>query len=375
MNKSMQPLENTIESFPNTYVHDITFDWYAKRLAVSSSDGKIKIYSKLVDSKWKLNYDFRAHDDVVNKVKWAHPDFGSIIATSSFDKTVIIWEEPKINSIFQSQDSPDLIENKPWIVRAKLSDSKEVIEDIKFAPKYKGLLLATASSDGSFRIYEAPDIMNLGSWQIRSSNRVNPNGISAISWSQNNLNPLMLAIGCKDDAQNQKKFSGTTKIPEENMKSLHDDNLLMIYKENEDEWKLLKYMTYPNPLEKKLDYQHKQTVSDVAWGPVLGRSFDVLASCGKEGIFIWYLRYDNNSMNIIKAGKIMEGGDIVVWRVSWNMMGTVLASSDNRRVIKLWKNISDKWECVNTIKEEESEEGNALKENGIQDSKFFVKKI
>lgn len=371
----MQPLENTIESFPNTYVHDITFDWYARKLAVSSSDGKIKIYSKYSDSKWKLNYDFRAHDDIVNKVKWAHPDFGSILATSSYDKTVIIWEEPKVNSLFQQQDSPDLIENKPWIVRAKLSDSKEVIEDIKFAPKYKGLLLATASSDGFFRIYEAPDIMNLGSWQIRSTNKVNQNGINAFSWSQNNLNPLMLAIGCKDsESQIKKQLAHGGKITEEKSKSIHNDNLLMIYKETEDEWKLLKYMSYPNPSEKTLDFQHKQTVNDVAWGPVLGRSFDVLASCGKEGIFVWYLRFENNTINITKAGKIMEGGDVIVWRVSWNMMGTVLASSDNKRVIKLWKNISDNWECVNTIKEEENEE-EQNKNQSFHDMKFLSKKI
>ncbi len=55
MSKSLQPLENIIESFPNTYFMISPFNWYAKRLAVSSSDGKIKIYSKL----------------------WAHPDFGS----------------------------------------------------------------------------------------------------------------------------------------------------------------------------------------------------------------------------------------------------------------------------------------------------------
>lgn len=364
----MQPLENTIESFPTTFVHDITFDWYAKRLAVSSSDGKIKIYSKSADGKWKNNYEFRAHDDIVNKVKWAHPDFGSIIATSSYDKTVIIWEEPKSNPFFQSQDSPDQIENKAWTIRAKLSDSKEVIEDIKFAPKSKGLLLATASSDGIFRIYEAPDIMNLGSWQILSTNKVNSNGISALSWSQNNMHPLMLAIGCKDDSQT-KKVSANNKVFDEKYKSLHDDNLLMIYSENKEEWKLLKYMTFPQLTEKTLDYQHKQTVNDVAWGPVMGRSFDILASCGKEGIFIWYLRFDNSVMNIIKAGKIMEGGDVVVWRVSWNMMGTVLASSDNRRIIKLWKNISDKWECSNTIQEEEGEEF------GRKESDFLYRRI
>ncbi len=89
---------------------------------------------------------------------------------------------------------------------------------------------------------------------------------------------------------------------------------------------------------------------------------------------IWYLSYNNNFMKIKKAGKIMEGGETVVWRVSWNMMGTVLTSSDNRRVIKLWKNISDQRDCVNKIKEEKSEEGNALKK-WVSNSKFFSKKI
>lgn len=367
----MLPVENTIENFSDTSVRDITFDWYARRLAVSSSDGKIKIYSKSSTNSWKLNYDFRAHDDIVNKVKWAHPDFGSIIATSSYDKTVIIWEEPKnVNTPFQVQESPDLVENKLWNVRAKLSDSKEAIEDIKFAPKSKGLLLATASADGIFRVYEAPDIMNLGSWQIRTSTKVNSNGISALSWSQNSLNPLMLAVGCKDESNSKKNNAIGKVIMDEKTKSFHDDNLLMIYnREKDEEWKLLKHLIFPNPSEKLHDFQHKQTVHDVAWGPVLGRSFDILASCGKEGIFVWYLKYENNVLNIIKAGKIFDSSEVIVWRVSWNMMGTVLASSDDKRVIKLWKSINDRWECVNTIKEEERDE------EQIGNEKFLTKKI
>ena len=48
-----------------------------------------------------------------------------------------------------------------WVLRTKLFESKESIEDIKFGPRHLGLILATASSEGLVRIYEAPDIMNL----------------------------------------------------------------------------------------------------------------------------------------------------------------------------------------------------------------------
>ena len=174
----MQPQEILIETFPSTTVHDLCFDWYGNRLAACTSDRKIKIFLKQ-NSKWRLQYDFFAHEDITHKVKWAHPDFGSIIASCSFDKTVIIWEEPKTNILM---NQPEIIENsdRPWIIRAKLSDSKESIEDIKFGPKHRGLILCTAATEGVFRIYEAPDIMNLGAWKLTNEVEVSSFGISAI---------------------------------------------------------------------------------------------------------------------------------------------------------------------------------------------------
>lgn len=35
----------------------------------------------------------QAHEGSVLKVSWAHPEFGQVIATCSFDRTVRIWEE------------------------------------------------------------------------------------------------------------------------------------------------------------------------------------------------------------------------------------------------------------------------------------------
>lgn len=42
------------------------------------------------DRSWQK---MKAHYGPVWKLAWAHPEFGQILASCSFDKTVVIWEE------------------------------------------------------------------------------------------------------------------------------------------------------------------------------------------------------------------------------------------------------------------------------------------
>ena len=46
-------------------------------------------------------------------------------------------------------------------------DSRTSVTDVKFGPRHLGLLLATCSADGTVRIYEAPDVMNLSQWSLQ----------------------------------------------------------------------------------------------------------------------------------------------------------------------------------------------------------------
>ena len=85
-----------------------------------------------------------------------------------------------------------------WVSKIKLFDSKESVEDIKFAPKHMGLMLATASSEGYIRIYVAPDIMNLASWCLESEFEVSPYGINSITWNKNPFDPPMIVVATKD---------------------------------------------------------------------------------------------------------------------------------------------------------------------------------
>lgn len=42
---------------------------------------------------WHLTANWKAHSGSVWKVTWAHPEFGQVLATCSFDRTAAVWEE------------------------------------------------------------------------------------------------------------------------------------------------------------------------------------------------------------------------------------------------------------------------------------------
>ena len=62
-------------------VYDMSYDWFGKRLAVVTAERKIKIYLLNEAGEWKKSSEFMGHDGPIWKIKWAHPDFGTIIAT------------------------------------------------------------------------------------------------------------------------------------------------------------------------------------------------------------------------------------------------------------------------------------------------------
>lgn len=60
-------------------------------------------------------------------VQWADPEFGSVIASASYDKYVFIWEETETKDL-----------KRQWQNRYKVQ-SKDAILALKFLPKQWGL--------------------------------------------------------------------------------------------------------------------------------------------------------------------------------------------------------------------------------------------
>lgn len=76
---------------PLTFLqHDAQMDYYGKRLATCSSDRTIKIFSVQKDVQTHLA-DLLGHDGPVWQVAWAHPKFGTKLASCSYDRHVSAW--------------------------------------------------------------------------------------------------------------------------------------------------------------------------------------------------------------------------------------------------------------------------------------------
>jgi protein transport protein SEC13 len=78
-------------------VHDTQFDYYGRRLASCSSDGLIRVFS-VEQEPAQHCADLMGHQGPVWQVAWAHPKFGNVLASASFDHTVIVWKEAQDGS-------------------------------------------------------------------------------------------------------------------------------------------------------------------------------------------------------------------------------------------------------------------------------------
>ena len=101
-------------------VHDVQLDYYGKRLATCSSDRTIKLF-EIVGEHLQPISDLSGHEGPVWQVQpactllqamnpcyaiseaaepvfnlqvaWAHPKFGGLLASCSFDHKVILWKQ------------------------------------------------------------------------------------------------------------------------------------------------------------------------------------------------------------------------------------------------------------------------------------------
>lgn len=107
-------------NFDRNEKHDAQLDYYGKRLATCSSDRTIKIFDVVDGEAQKhtggqtltgyamfslnmnsvrviyevaLSYNVSRHSGPVWQVAWAHPKFGHILASCSYDGRVLIWRE------------------------------------------------------------------------------------------------------------------------------------------------------------------------------------------------------------------------------------------------------------------------------------------
>lgn len=284
-------------------VHDAVFDYYGKRLATCSSDRSIKVFDVAGEQVTHLA-DLSGHNGPVWQLAWAHPKFGSLLASCSFDGRVIVWKEVADNVWQQLHQS-------------QLHASS--VNSVAFAPYELGLALAAGSSDGSVSVLT---YQQDGSWVADKIEHAHPIGCTAVSWSP--AAPKGSLVSSHAPGQ-----------PVRRLASCGCDNTVKIWVYNEAAraWQQ----------DGATLQGHTDWVRDVAWAPNLGLPKNTIASAGQDGrAVVWTERADGGW----DSHALHEFGG-PVWRVSWSVSGNILSAADGSGAVTLWKEAADgTWQQV-----------------------------
>eukprot|EP01120_Amphizonella_sp_Union-15-10_P017471 TRINITY_DN9706_c0_g1_i1.p1 TRINITY_DN9706_c0_g1~~TRINITY_DN9706_c0_g1_i1.p1 ORF type:complete len:326 (+),score=58.38 TRINITY_DN9706_c0_g1_i1:45-1022(+) len=314
------------ESKHKDVVNDIAYDFYGLRLATASTDTIIKIWERQDEkNEWVCTSVIDpAHKQCVNKICWAHPSFGQILASCSTDTTVCLWEEKE-----------DL-NTKEWVQVAKIPDSHRSVDDVKFSPYQYGLRLAACSQDGVVRFYEAIDVTALSSWFLYSVLDRQKEGVKCVTWCPFGMEKMMVATGSRAEKSSTSSVTGTRR---ESAKGK-----VWEYNEQQRKWILLLELS-----------GHTNTINDIAWAPNIGRSYHLIATASKDTtVCIWKIQWikgRDGSKPEVKQLACFQDHNAEVWRVEWNVTGTILASSGDDGCVRLWRaNPLKEWKPLYVIR-------------------------
>lgn len=288
----------TILDAHEDFIHDAVLDYYGKKLATSSSDKTIKIFDIDGDN-YKLVETLAGHEGPVWQVAWAHPQFGTILASCSYDGKAIIWKV--------------LPETQQWAIIAEHTIHQASVNSVSWAPHELGAVLLCTSSDGRVSVVDFNE-NGTTSHVVFEAHSI---GVNSASWA-----PIT-----SKESQQQRRFV-----------TCGSDNLAKIW-------------TYDaaigNYVEEAALVGHTDWVRDVAWsGSVLVRSYIATASQDRT-VLIW--SQDDNGQwqkQPLTDGPFPD----VCWRASWSFSGNILAVSGGDNKITLWKeNLQGKWESAGEL--------------------------
>ncbi|CAE7947329.1 SEC13B, partial [Symbiodinium sp. KB8] len=259
--------------------HDAQLDYYSRRLATCSSDKTVRIYT-VAGGDHAFDGELTGHDGPVWEVSWAHPKFGTVLASCGYDRKAIVWRESTPGA---------------WVAEHTIKADSSV-NSVAWAPhEAGGLTLACASSDGNIRV--ATRSVG-GAWEESEPLSDSTEGTLAVTWAPSTH------LGAE--------LAGKTTL---RLATAGCDGSVRVWARTgaDGAWVLD---------TNGLLSGHSRWVRDVAWAPATGLLANQLASCSEDGrVIVW----EQRSVGGEWSPKTVRTFDAPVWRVSWSLTGGILA--------------------------------------------------
>jgi len=247
-----------------------------------------------------LAADLTGHDGPVWQLAWAHPEFGNILASCSYDRQVFVWKE----------HAP-----QQWGLVHKYLGHEGSVNAVSWAPREYGLQLACASSDEHVSILTHH---SNGQWSAQML-KTHKTGVNAVSWAPADTSQRFVTGGC--------------------------DNLVKLWRLDEGSSSWVEDAVLPQ--------MHSDWVRDVAWAPSLGNGDDVIASCSQDKRVIIWTRLSGTGEWKAKVLQLA----CQIWSVSWSATGGILAVAGGDNQVTLWKQDSlGEWKQIGQMSEDTTPE-------------------
>ena len=280
---------------------------------IFSLDRTIKIYN-VSGTSHEHTATLQGHEGPVWQVSWAHPKFGVILASCSFDGSVLIHRETR---------------PREWVLlHAARQIHESSVNGIAFAPHEFGLMVAACSSDGRVSILtHQPD----NTWDTPEYIRDNALGVNAVSWAP---------YGAYYDSDNPDQMEPPRLV------TAGCDNCIRFWVKKDNQWQEDTSATIAKNLS------HSDWVRDVAWAPSILPNVNVVASCSEDRtVLIW----TQNGRGAEWKPTLLNTFDAPVWRVSWSVTGHMLAVSSGDSDVTIWKaGLDGVWKQMSSVEDSAS---------------------
>ena len=309
-----------IHNFEKSRILSLSNNSSGTRIATATSDNQISFFTQDINNQNNmlpepLKISLKS---TPIKIKFAPAEYGSLIGISDADGTLYLYEE-SIEKISHK--------TKCWNLVYQFDFPSEKIQDFKFSPYISGYNLAIGTSFGVLRIYKCSNNLEFKEWELKYQDIVTSNikGVKSLTWCKNPFYNLMIAVAYESEKEIfANKLINTSDIA--------------LYMNNGENWKIIGKL--PDP-EQYLNFS-----DDICWAANLGKTFESVVSCGKDGIFLWIFYIDGEKL-IIKDSPLRINSEMgLCQKVSWSSNSNSFICMNNDKIVFLIKELNDEWQCV-----------------------------